>query len=214
MRVRFVCLANSNKEGGRCVAGIELDAKNNPVFTDGNRPKWIRPVTNSLHGEVPVKQVSTLKLLDIAEVDVTELKPVAYQSENVYFYKYSIRKVGVFDRSGLQSLCEEKDRIFVNRGKAVSAEEITKLDHSLMLVHATRFEITQKVYENSPKPPQVRMLFEHGSHQYDFPVTDPDCIERYRKTPEELKTIRQTYLTLSLGISWEGWHYKLVAAVI
>jgi hypothetical protein len=40
MPTRFVCLANSFKEGGRCLAGIELDNNNNPIIENGH-PKWI-----------------------------------------------------------------------------------------------------------------------------------------------------------------------------
>lgn len=50
-KVRFVCLANSFKERGRCVAGIVLDENNNPTNT------WIRPVSNSLHGELNTQLV-------------------------------------------------------------------------------------------------------------------------------------------------------------
>ena len=39
MLTKFVCLANSFKEGGRCMAGIELDSESNPVFEKG-KPKW------------------------------------------------------------------------------------------------------------------------------------------------------------------------------
>ena len=39
MPTRFVCLANSFKEGGRCFAGIELDANNKPLLVNGH-PKW------------------------------------------------------------------------------------------------------------------------------------------------------------------------------
>jgi hypothetical protein len=45
-KVRFVCLANSFKEGGRCVAGIVLDSNNNP---ENGNVHWIRPVANLLH---------------------------------------------------------------------------------------------------------------------------------------------------------------------
>ena len=60
MPTKFICLANSFKEGGRCIAGIELDANNIPVIID-NRPKWIRPVCNTEHGEVPINIAEPFK---------------------------------------------------------------------------------------------------------------------------------------------------------
>ena len=41
---RMVCLANSRKLNGRCVAGIEL--------VGDRRIGWIRPVSDREHGEV------------------------------------------------------------------------------------------------------------------------------------------------------------------
>lgn len=84
MPTRFICLANSFKEGGRCLAGIEVDANNNPVVVN-ERTKWIRPICKTKHGEVPNRIAQPFKILDIIEIDVTENKPETYQSENVLF---------------------------------------------------------------------------------------------------------------------------------
>lgn len=43
----MLCLANSYKHGGRCIAGIEvtLDNKGYSIVRDVNGvPKWVRPV--------------------------------------------------------------------------------------------------------------------------------------------------------------------------
>src|SRR5438067_6228364 len=116
MLTRFLCLANSFKEGGRCLAGIELDNQNNPVFIDG-RPKWIRPVCNTAHGEVPTHLVSHLHVLDIIELEVTGHPDKNYQSENATFLEKSIQKAGTFSKDKLMELCEHQSTIFGNRGK-------------------------------------------------------------------------------------------------
>ena len=59
MCTRFVCLANSYKEGGRCIAGIELDENDEPIMVDGH-PKWIRPVSESRFGELDNLLVESL----------------------------------------------------------------------------------------------------------------------------------------------------------
>jgi hypothetical protein len=84
MPTRIICLANSFKEGGRCLAGIDLDNNNQPVYENG-RPKWIRPVCNTPHGEIPNHWVQLFQLLNIVEFEATESKAEGYQSENVAF---------------------------------------------------------------------------------------------------------------------------------
>ena len=85
MLTLFVCLANSHTEGGRCLAGIELDSKDNPLFENGRR-KWIRPVcTDTPHGEIPTDLISSINLLDIVEIEVTGRPEKNYQSDNVFF---------------------------------------------------------------------------------------------------------------------------------
>lgn len=59
MIARFVCLANSYKEGGMCLAGFELDVNNNPILIN-NHPKWLRPICKTNHGEIPKHLVSHL----------------------------------------------------------------------------------------------------------------------------------------------------------
>ncbi len=104
MPTRFVCLANSFKEGGRCLAGIELDNNNAPVIINGH-PKWIRPICNTPHGEVHTHLVVHLNILDIIEIDVTGYPEVRdYQSENALFRENSIRVLGRFNSTNLNQL--------------------------------------------------------------------------------------------------------------
>src|SRR5689334_3056499 len=115
MLTRFVCLANSHKEGGRCLAGIELDSGGNHFFENGRR-KWIRPIcTHTPHGEIPTSLVSGLKLLDIVEIEVTGRPEKTYQSENVFFNETHIKSVGTFSKDKLNNLCENVPTIFRNK---------------------------------------------------------------------------------------------------
>lgn len=52
----ILCLANSYKHGGRCIAGIEVTINNGTytIVRDANGvPKWLRPISHSAAGEVP-----------------------------------------------------------------------------------------------------------------------------------------------------------------
>jgi len=213
MQTRFVCLANSFKEGGRCIAGIELDANNNAIFI-GGRPKWIRPVHSADHGQIPNHIAESLQILHIVQIDITSNNPQGYQSENANFKLNSLKIIGNFNYSNLNTLCEIKKFIFGNRGKAVSGDAIENLNYSLMLIDITQFEITQIVYDDNPSKPKTRLVFQYNGNRYDLPITDPSFLNKYQHNKEILDDNKQIFLTLSLGIELEDWYYKLVAAVI
>jgi hypothetical protein len=214
MPTRFVCLANSFKEGGRCLAGIELDNKNNPIIEKGHS-KWIRPICNTPHGEVPTKLVANIEVLDIIEIEILGyLKKKDYQSENVFFRENSLRVVGSFKFSQLNQLCDNRLLIFENQGKAVSNKVIKTLSYSLMLIQANQFEVIEKVYDDNPDWPKHRLVFSYKDHQYDLPITDPVFIHDYKMNPDILENVENIYLSLSLAIVHNNWHSKLVAGII
>ncbi len=214
MPTRFVCLANSFKEGGRCLAGIELDANNNPLIVNGH-PKWIRPICNTPHGEVHTHLVSHINILNIIEVEITTSLGINnYQSENVYFRENSLRVVGNYNSLDLDRLCDNRNLIFGNRGKAVSDEVIKSTTFSLMFIKVNTFEVIEKTYEDNPNRPQIRLVFSYKENQYDLPVTDPVFLHSYQSNPHFLENCNQIYVSLSLAVEWKGWYYKLIAGII
>lgn len=213
MATRFVCLANSYKEGGRCLAGILLDNTNKPISENG-RPKWIRPVCNTPHGEVYTNLVLHINILDIIEIEITKYLSQGYQSENMLFGEDSLRITGKYLISDLNSLCETSPTIFGNKGKAVSEEAIGRLTHSLMLVKVTSFEVAERTYDDTPNKTQIRLVFSHNGNQYDFPVTDPVFLHNYQINSDYIEDVKELFLCLSLGVSWQNWYYKLVAGVV
>jgi hypothetical protein len=73
----LVCLANSRKLSGRCVAGI----------VDGGHEEWIRPVSARPNREVSeyerqYEDGSDPRVLDIVSVPLLQPQPYSYQSEN------------------------------------------------------------------------------------------------------------------------------------
>lgn len=214
MPTRFVCLANSYKEGGRCVAGIELDPDNNPKLKNGNH-KWVRPICNTLHGEIPTDLVAQLNLLDIIEIDTTDYpEEKNYQSENVYFLENSIKVTGKFSADQIDSLVDKRKLIFDSRGKALSEEFIEGLSYSLMFIRTNEFQVLSKPSEDRAKKVQVRMLFCYHRNEYDFPVTDPVFLHKYQVNRNFINQYNEANLCVSVGIPWNNWHYKLVAGII
>ena len=211
-KVRFVCLANSFKKGGKCVAGIVLDENNNPVYDNGN-PKWVRPICNTEYGELPTHLVENIKILDIVEVEVLSYPHWnSYQSENAFFEENSLCVTGKYNNN-LEVLYDSRGLIFGNRGKAIAEDNIYNHRYSLMFVKTTDFEVYQKTYEDSPKV-QTRIKFIYCGNQYDLPVTDPVFLKKYQSNPEFLKGCKQIGMTLSIGVVHNGWYYKLIAGII
>jgi hypothetical protein len=215
MLTRFVCLANSFKEGGKCLAGIELDANDNPVIVNG-RPKWIRPVCHTKHGEVPNHIAAPFQILDIVELDVTEPRPDHHQSENVLFNEDSIHSIGGFSRGKLRALCENPNYIFSTPHPSLTEEAIKDLAYSLLLIKPDKFEVVQKMYEDSFEKPKQRLVFHFNGFDYNFSITDPVFLRNHQRSAHFIKRLREVALCLSVGIRFSktGRHYKLVAGVI
>lgn len=68
----FICLANSYKHRGRCIAGIEItfNAEGKPTIVrhpDG-RPCWIRPISNESDGAIPNEIAQDIKLFSVIKL--------------------------------------------------------------------------------------------------------------------------------------------------
>lgn len=214
MKKFFLCLANSKKFGERCIAGIELRKgrkKFHPVEKEG-KPCWLRPISKFQHGAVRESIVGGINLMDIIELDIEELCPNGYQSENVTFKPKSIKKVGNFGLSeeNLDSLIDMDQRfLFGNRGRAVPEDVIDSVEHSLTLIKVTDFQVNRRDSDG-----QLRIVFEFNHNRYDLPITDIDFIQRYNDNETLLENKKCLYLAISLGIFHNGWHSKLIAGVI
>lgn len=211
MKTQFVCLANSYKEGGRCVAGIVLE-NGSPVMQNG-KPKWIRPVCETAHGEVPTNLVSHINLLDIVEIDVTSNVPDSYQSENVLFDTNAIKVVGKFSLSNLSNLCDNSQTtLFGNRKGAVTPENAQLLSNSLRMIKVTNFNVVEKIYADNPNP-KLRLSFTFSGNTYEIPITDPIFLNAYKSNKNLLSNSSDVFVVMSLGVLHQNWHSKLVAGI-
>lgn len=220
MEKLFICLANSKKYTKRCIAGIELvrssreGYKYTIIKTEDNSPKWIRPVSGYPGGAVSEELVDQINLLDLVRINVTAFTPEGYQSENVLFDNSPLEVIDTIQQrpSLIQKLLSVNESIlFGNRGKAVSAENITQLDHSLVLIEPEN-PVYRTVSESGK--PQMRSQFVFNGNSYDLPITDIDFTDRFSNNSILLESCTPTYFTISLGVEFKGWHYKLIAGVI
>lgn len=213
----FICLANSYKRGGRCIAGVEIVPGNisgwKPVRNDDGRPRWIRPVAQTIYGEIPNFVAERIELLSVVKLTGTVPCPEQPHVENVYYSRMEQCDYNTSQESSImnQLIDTKHQSIFNNRGRAVSAEMLRGIQYSLMLIHPDKACAYRD--ENREKS-KNRMKFTYYGVDYDFPITDPSFLYEFRREPERYKNIPNVYLALSLGLEFEGWHHKLVAGVI
>jgi hypothetical protein len=218
--VRYlICLANSRKYSGRCVAGVELLLSNirgqrYEVKHYNGYPAWIRPISGNEFGQVDEYLVEDINLLDIIKVEALKNCPEGYQSENVLFEPESIAVVESVspEERLLDKLISPIDiPLFGNDSNALSPDEIKKLGYSLAFIkpEAWACHFFTNIYGK-----KVRMKFTHNKIDYDLPITDLDFCETFENCPTIVESYKRIYLAISLGKYFKGSYYKLVAGVI
>ena len=206
--------------GGRCVAGKEL-------LADGRTGGWIRPVSHREHEEVStleqqLEDGSEPQVLDIIDVPVLRERPRAYQQENWLLYpRHRWSKVGRITWSDLPQLVDQDETLWINGHSSakgvndrVPDDLVTSLDSSLLLIKVDRLDVDIS-YDSDKDSYQLRGVFRHNGLMYSLRITDPTS----ESTAEELgaSVIRvdaERFLTVSLGEPFEGFAYKLIAAII
>lgn len=213
----FICLANSYKRGGRCIAGIEIrfNASGHWGIVRDSRgnPTWIRPVTKTPNGEIPAEEALPFELLSIVRVVKAEPCPHGAHSENVYYTRLEQThlRVQLTDIVAEHLFDLYHQDIFCNQGKAIPPNVYAKGRYSLMFLKPDN----PFVYvDTSREKLQFRMDFSYRGVRYDFPITDPDFLDFLRDDPEQIGDFPEIHITVSLGLEHEGWHHKLVAGVI
>lgn len=218
---RLVCLANSRKLHGRCIAGRELFA--------GNPGQWIRPVSDREYEEVSeyerqYEDGSDPRVLDIIDIPLIGPKAKSHQPENWLLDPDAYwSKVGEFGHGNLDLLADAPGSIWINghhtskgQNDYVTVEEADKTDGSLKLIAVDSLQL--HVYRpgvafGNPKR-RVQAEFSFSGLNYRLWVTDPLIETAYLVQADGVYALGSSYLTISLGEPWEGRCYKLVAAII
>lgn len=218
---RIVCLANSRKLNGRCIAGIEI-AEQSPG-------PWIRPVSAREHEEVSeyerqYQDGSDPKVLDIIDVPMLEPRPNPYQPENWLLdpEEYWVR-VGQLPWAHLDRLVERPGALWLNgvhtqngQNDRVPIERAGETNCSLKLVHVDEVQLKVsapgEAFGNNKRRVQAR--FRWNDSEYWLRVTDPVVERAYLARPNGEYILGRQFLTVSLGEPFNGFCYKLVAAVI
>ncbi len=218
---RIVCLANSRKLHGRCIAGREWE--------HNRAGRWTRPVSDRDNKEVSeyerqYEDGSDPQVLDVIDIPMLEPKPSDYQTENWLIdagdYWKKVGKLTCFD---LPDLLDETAPLWIDGYSTwkglndyILLEKAASLDHSLRLIHIPRLRILVckpgEAFGNNKRRVQGR--FEHAGKEYALWITDPGFEREYlRKLDGDYET-GACFLTISLGEPYGRACYKLIAAVI
>ncbi len=220
----FLCLANSWREGARCVAGV--------VPGRG----WVRPVPDREGNAVPTDRCQHFRLLHVVDVDLGLPVPITGQPENVL-----LGPQGFSDprerplpnvRQEVEALLEVRPPL-LERGLDGSHEdrvahgdlEESPIAASLALVEPD--SVRWQVRANIRGSRRLRCHLDMDWHSFDLGVTDPEFVPRAMEALREaplnslhpnsavgIEDDRRLFLTVSLGGNFEGNHFKLVAGVI
>jgi len=220
---RIVCLANSVKTGGTCIAGRE-------ILPGGAYGGWIRPVSARPTAELSIMEPlyennESPKLLDVIDVPLCKPHPHRHQTENhLIDTSRPWVKRGRLPKQSLAELCERPSVLWTNgedtktgRNNCISEKKAMRLKNSLRLIYVPR--ITIEVSAESRKE-DARLKFK-GSFVYNevgyfMTVTDPVVIDYLRHQGEGKHHFESVYLTVSLTepFAWDQRCHKLIAAVI
>lgn len=221
----IVCVANSTKHLGRCIAGIEID---------GNQyAGWVRPVSDRAGREISeedrrFENGQRCSVLDIVKVPMDRQETLIHQSENhvidgdLYWEKigempaaHLIPAVQHFD-APIWPHCESTQ--YGNNDK-ISQDRLVDIQTSLVLIQPNNVEIvvsTDPGFNGAPGRVAVRANFICGGQRNSLKITDPLVKTDYMGRGQGTYQIQSPLLTVSLSEPWDQqpFAFKVVASVI
>ena len=217
----IVCLANSRKLSGRCIAGKEL--------LQGEFGQWVRPVSARASEEINEEERryengDSTQVLDIVSIRFREHRPHSYQTENhLIDDEYYWAKSGAIDWHQLQDALDViEGPLWANNHSTYNGINDQVPEHvantfqgSLKLLHPNDLRISVGVEGGvyGPAKRRVRASFVVGQFQYKLMVTDPQIERHYLKGENGEFPIDEAIICVSLGELFHGYAYKLVASI-
>lgn len=219
----IVCLANSRKMSGRCLAGKEIDPK-------GRFGGWIRPVSDRATQEISEEERrfengDDPKLLDVIEIQMRGPLPHAHQSENHLIdsrYYWVKRSTVTWDevRSAVDQvngpLWADGYNSYNGLNDRIPESQTADLGSSLLLIEPQDLVITvasEGAEFGNPRR-KVRARFTLNGSDYTIAVTDPVVEREYLARENGEYPIEAALLCVSIGEPFQGYCYKLAAAII
>jgi ATP-dependent DNA helicase RecQ len=216
--VTFVCLANSRKYAGRCIAG---------KLWDGRGPgPWIRPVGPGPTGELDPEALhyddgEPIRLLDLVRAPVGGPCGPAHQPENRLLGDGPLRRLGNFPPDRVEELCDPVETLWIiGNSSFAGVNDRMSLDQTTQapagsLLFIEPDSLAFRIALNSKGLKKVWAEFFFRGIPYRLSVTDP-AVEAalLDRDPGVFPVPGRVFVTVSLSEPFEGHIYKLAAAVV
>jgi len=220
---RIVCLANSHKTGGLCIAGREI--------TGNGFGNWVRPVSKRSTAEVSFSEYryadnTSPRLLDIIDIPLLSPQPKQHQTENhVVDEMQRWLKVGELQWQQLEQIRDQPSTLWINsdqtkdgsRYNCISQTEAATQANSLLLIRPDNFvvKVGSRTWEGRTTRTYHGGFTYNGIH-YILRSTDPAVRNAFAGKGEGDYPMNEVYLCVSLTepAPQDGRCHKLVAAVI
>jgi len=216
--MEIICLANSYKQQGRCIAGISPESG-----------QWFRPISHLEGGRIPLGNpaipIDQISILDRVIIPVdTQKKKQGYEAENIRYQNQVWRVTG---KASIVQLLQyrESSLLYPDYGKAIPFQLLKSRApvRTLQLIEVTDFSYYKDDREqrslsmDRDKWRGVIRDAEYGLEHYHLSITDPVITEKL-KNGEPLSS--HCLLCLSLSQPWhpdpdqEPFCYRLIAGII
>ena len=212
----IVCLANSRKKSGRCIAGKEI-IHNQPG-------QWIRPVSNRQTEEISEEERmfengDYPQLLDIISIRFIQHKPHNLQPENhLIDSKSHWKKISKSNYNSLNFMTDKPLKLWINGLHSSNGHndhfKVTNgppLHSSLYLIYLEKLKI--EILSSSYGKRKARAIFHFNKDKYNLVITDPRVEHYFFKKENGTYNVNNVYLCISIA-EFEEYYYKLVASII
>ncbi len=218
----IICLANSRKISGRCIAGREIIGSQ---IGDWIRPTSARETAELSEDDRRFANGKDPRVLDIIRIPMIGPRPHGFQTENHlidhdYYWTFLGRATwdqafAAVDQSGTPLWANASSSYSGTRDR-VAEDATVDADGSLRLIEVADFSINVAVegaeFGNGKR--RVRGRFTHSGVQHCLSITDPQVERQYLSGQDGQFLIGKALLCISLGEPYNGWAYKLIAGVL
>jgi hypothetical protein len=218
----ILCLANSYRPDGFCVAGKEFD--------DNLTGAWVRPINSGNSNAISARDReyedgAQADLLDIIRIPMLRSAARGHHHEDheidsdLYWTKAgraTWQQVVNATDNVQGTLWHNGDSSRHGMNDKVREELARQQTRSLLLIEPTRLDLVvgpESMFGGGTQR-RVRASFQHNGNPYNFVVTDPWIRDKYLARNDGTFRIQNSRLCVSLPEVLNGNSTKLVAAVI
>lgn len=217
----MVCLANSWKHGGRCIAG--------KIYGGGRSGEWIRPVSPTVgQRQITLPQMNYgqnqfAQILDIIRIEFTVREPDTFQHENLIVSGTRWVNLGRLDQRNIHQWVDAPNALWSNGDSSeygtndkISGHRIA-LDRpsSLVMVQPDGGHLKVSVAKERDEKIKIRLNFHYNGVEYALTTTDLWAQDHFRGRGignYEVQNIQA--MTISLGEPFaNGNTTKIVAEI-